>query len=33
MDRTNRLLLITLIVLLVVALAFPMALGGLKRFS
>ena len=29
MDRTNRLLLITLIVLLVVALAFPMALGGL----
>ena len=29
MDRTNRVLLITLIVLLVVALAFPMALGGL----
>ena len=28
MDRTNRILLITLIGLLVIALAFPMALGG-----
>ena len=28
MDRTSRILLVTLIGLLVVALAFPMALGG-----
>ena len=33
MDHTSRVLLITLVVLLVVALAFPMALGGLMGMN